>query len=98
MLTDPNISIVVPAYNAQGTLSSCLRAILDLRVSEPYEVILVDDGSTDATAAIAEGFVPAVKLLRQAHKGVAAARNTGVAAARGEVVLFTDPDCEPIPE
>lgn len=97
MQSDPSISIIIPAYNAEATLAECLRAVLDLTLSEPYEVILVDDGSTDATASIARGFAPAVKLLQQAHRGAAAARNTGIAAARGEIILFTDADCEPVP-
>jgi cellulose synthase/poly-beta-1,6-N-acetylglucosamine synthase-like glycosyltransferase len=133
MPNDPRISVVVPAYNAAGTLSGCLQALLQMSLSEPYEVIVVDDGSTDDTARIAEGFVtrdqgsgvrgqarkgtgrpplaherselslapdpwPPVRLLRRAHKGAAAARNAGVEIARGEVILFTDADCEPVPE
>jgi glycosyltransferase involved in cell wall biosynthesis len=97
MPSNPDISIIVPAYNAEGTLAGCLQAILDLRLSEPYEVILVDDGSADGTAAIAERFAPRVKVLRQAHKGAGAARNAGIEIARGDIILFTDADCEPVP-
>jgi glycosyltransferase involved in cell wall biosynthesis len=94
----PHISVVVPAYNAEETLAGCLRALLQLSLSEPYEVIVVDDGSTDSTALIAEGFGLPVRLLRQAHRGAAAARNAGVEIAQGETILFTDADCEPVPE
>jgi hypothetical protein len=72
--------------------------LLDLRLDEPYEVILVDDGSTDETARIAESFRPRVQVLRQSHHGAAAARNAGVRSAQGNVVLFTDADCEPVRE
>jgi len=98
MQSDPHISIIIPAYNAEATLAGCLRAVLGLTLGEPYEVIVVDDGSTDATASFARDFAPAVKLLQQAHTGAAAARNTGIASALGEIILFTDADCEPVPE
>ncbi len=58
----------------------------------------MDDGSTDETARIAESFVPGIQVLRQTHRGAAAARNAGVQSARGSIVLFTDADCEPVRE
>jgi cellulose synthase/poly-beta-1,6-N-acetylglucosamine synthase-like glycosyltransferase len=92
------LSIVVPAYNAANTVAGCIRALLDLCLSEPYEIILVDDGSTDNTAQIVESFGPGVCVLRQPHRGAAAARNAGVQMARGDIILFTDADCEPVRE
>ncbi len=87
-------SVIIPAYNAEQTLPLTLGALRRQTVSaEDYEVIVVDDGSTDATARIAESY--GVRLIRQANQGPAAARNTGVREARGEIVLFTDSDCEP---
>jgi cellulose synthase/poly-beta-1,6-N-acetylglucosamine synthase-like glycosyltransferase len=71
--------------------------IVDGKVVE-WEVIVVDDGSRDATAAIVEAHPLGVRLLRQAHRGAAAARNRGVAAARGQLLLFTDADCRPRPD
>jgi GT2 family glycosyltransferase len=93
----PGVSVVVPAYNSEGTVGACLRALLAQDVSEPYEIIVVDDGSTDRTAEVAEGFGRRVRVLRQANRGAGAARNAGTAAALGEIVLFTDADCEPVP-
>jgi glycosyltransferase involved in cell wall biosynthesis len=90
----PAISVVVPAYNAAATIAECVRVLSEQ--TEPrasYEVIVVDDGSTDATAAIAARC--GATVLRQPNAGPAAARNAGVAAARGSVVLFTDADCAP---
>jgi glycosyltransferase involved in cell wall biosynthesis len=98
MTDGPGVSVVVPAYNAEGTVGACLRALLAQEdASAAYEVILVDDGSTDRTGEIAVGFGPRVRVIRQANRGAGAARNTGTAAARGGIVLFTDADCEPVP-
>lgn len=93
----PGVSIVVPAYNSEGTVGACLRALLGQDLDEPFEIILVDDGSTDRTVEVAEGFGARVRVIRQTNRGAGAARNTGVAGARGDIVLFTDADCEPVP-
>jgi GT2 family glycosyltransferase len=100
MPTPPAASVIIPAYNAAATLAACLDALLAQRLPPempPLEIIVVDDGSRDATPAIAARYAPAVRLLRQANAGPAAARNTGLAAARAPLVLFTDADCEPLP-
>jgi lipopolysaccharide/colanic/teichoic acid biosynthesis glycosyltransferase/GT2 family glycosyltransferase len=91
------ISVVVPAYNAAATLGDCLRALSQqTRDRDSYEVIVVDDGSTDATADVAR--THGVRLVRQANAGPAAARNRGAREARGELLLFTDADCAPAPD
>ncbi len=90
------VSVVVPAHNASATLRRCLCALIMQDIGEPYEIIVVDDGSTDATSSIAKEYSPQVMLMCQPHRGAASARNRGVAAASGEIVLFTDADCEPI--
>jgi cellulose synthase/poly-beta-1,6-N-acetylglucosamine synthase-like glycosyltransferase len=93
--------VIVPAYNAAADLERCLRALAgQLAPPDSFEVIVVDDGSTDDTPRIAESFAkrgggPAFRLVRSPHAGPAAARNRGARAARGEVLLFTDADCEP---
>jgi glycosyltransferase involved in cell wall biosynthesis len=90
----PKISVVIPAYNAAGTLAQCLAALRrQVDVPGPFEVIVVDDGSDDATAEVASRF--GVTLLQQSHAGPAAARNRGIQAAHGELVFFTDADCIP---
>lgn len=94
MPTAAQFSVVVPAYNAGATIASCLEALLRQSVPrERYEVLVVDDGSTDDTAAIVRGFP--VTAIRQENRGPAAARNHGARRARGGIVLFTDADCVP---
>jgi GT2 family glycosyltransferase len=89
--TAPRVSVVVCCYNGAATLRECLESLIGLDYPD-YEVIVVDDGSTDRTADIAAGF-PSVKLLRQANLGLSAARNAGALAATGEIVAYTDADC-----
>lgn len=94
----PRFSVVIPAYNAGDTLECCLQALERQTVPRAaYEVIAVNDGSTDDTAEVVRRH-PQVELLDQANAGPAAARNRGAQAARGEILLFTDADCEPAPD
>ncbi len=91
------ISVVVPAYNAERTLDDCLAALTHQTVERSqYEVIVVDDGSTDGTADIARSYD--VRLIAQANAGPAVARNRGAAESRGNLLLFTDSDCAPAPD
>jgi glycosyltransferase involved in cell wall biosynthesis len=96
-VSDALVSVVVPAYNAAPTLRACLDGLLRQELGEACEIILVDDGSTDATPEIAASYGPRVRVVRQVHRGAAAARNSGIRAASGDIVLFTDADCEPAP-
>jgi len=87
--TAPKVSVVVAACNAARTLGVCLSSLSEL-VYPDYETIVVDDGSTDATAQIAEA--AGVRLVRRDHLGLGAARNAGIDAAQGEIVAFIDAD------
>jgi cellulose synthase/poly-beta-1,6-N-acetylglucosamine synthase-like glycosyltransferase len=90
-------SVIVPAYNEEDTLPRCLAALEAQSVPrDRYEILVVDDGSSDRTAQIAQQH--GVRLIRQPNAGPAAARNRGVQEARGNLVLFTDADCEPAPD
>jgi len=85
----PKASVIVPAYNAAATLGDCLASLRTLNYPN-HETIVVDDGSTDSTAQIAEQ--AGARTIRLEHCGLAAARNAGVEAASGEIVAFIDAD------
>ena len=87
----PFVSVIVCSYNGGRTLAACLDSLSKLTYPD-YEVILVDDGSTDDTAYTATQF-PQVRYIHQSNHGLSHARNTGAAAARGEVLAYTDSDC-----
>jgi glycosyltransferase involved in cell wall biosynthesis len=87
------ISIIIPAYNAEKTIGLTLHSIFAMRIKENFEVIVVDDGSTDKTKEIISGFKE-VKLVSQDRKGPGAARNTAIKIAKGAYVYFLDSDCE----
>jgi GT2 family glycosyltransferase len=91
----PRISVVVCTYNGAATLPECLQGATSVRYPD-YEVIVVDDGSTDASAAIATEHD--VKLIRTPNRGLSAARNAGLAAAEGEIVAYLDDDARPDPD
>src|SRR3989440_637041 len=87
----PFVSVIVCSYNGGHTLAACLDSLGKLNYPN-YEVILVDDGSTDDTAYVAAQF-PSVRYIHQSNHGLSHARNTGAAAAKGEVLAYTDSDC-----
>ncbi len=91
------ISVVVPVRNGAATLPACLQALAQQTLDPAaYEVIVVNDGSTDGTSALVRGY--AVRCVDLPPSGPAAARNHGVALAQGDLVLFTDADCAPAPD
>jgi lipopolysaccharide/colanic/teichoic acid biosynthesis glycosyltransferase/glycosyltransferase involved in cell wall biosynthesis len=91
------LSIIVPAHNAEQTMARCLKALACQTIPQAaYEVIVVDDGSTDRTAEIACQY--GARLAQRPNAGPAAARNRGAEVARGEILLFTDADCAPAPD
>ncbi|MBW4450356.1 MAG: glycosyltransferase [Spirirestis rafaelensis WJT71-NPBG6] len=98
-------SVVIPTYNRQPILEKCLKALevqklsdvetVDVTSFQGYEVVLVDDGSTDATLSWLEANkseFPHVRVFQQNHQGPAAARNLGVEKARGDIIIFIDSD------
>jgi glycosyltransferase involved in cell wall biosynthesis len=85
------VSVVMPAYNAQGTIGGAISSVLSQTYGD-LELVVVDDGSTDRTAAIASAHDGAVRVVQQENRGVAAARNRGIAEAQGELIAFCDSD------
>ena len=90
------LSIIVPVYNARAYLPACLDSALAQDIPrEAYEIVCVDDGSTDGSAGILADYAarhPQIRVLRQENSGVAAARNAGLEAAQGEYIWFVDAD------
>lgn len=94
----PEITVIVPAHNASQTLGRCLSGLEGQRDGPSFELIVVDDGSTDDTARIAESSGVVDPVLRLGGVGPAGARNAGAASATAELLAFLDADCEPTPE
>ncbi|MGH7389413.1 MAG: glycosyltransferase [Candidatus Rokuibacteriota bacterium] len=90
----PRVSVVVCSYNGARTLADCLDGLARLEYPD-YEVIVVDDGSTDATAALARRYE--VRVISTPNRGLSSARNTGLAHASGEIVAYIDDDAWPDP-
>lgn len=90
----PLFSIIVPIYNVEEYLPQCIESVLKQNLQD-YELILIDDGSTDSSSKICEQYskkYSSIKLIHQSNAGLSAARNTGVAAASGEYLIFLDGD------
>ena len=88
----PKVSVIIACYNGAAYLADAIQSVLD-QTYEEFEIIVVDDGSTDNTPAVAGGFDdPRVRYIRQENKGRSNARNTGINASRGRYVAFLDAD------
>ncbi len=87
----PQVSVIIPTYNRAG----CLRGAVDSVLAQEFrgfELIVVDDGSTDETPQLLREYGSSIRVLRQENRGVSAARNAGIAASRGELIAFLDSD------
>jgi len=94
-MSSPLVSVVIPAYNAEATIGACLESVLQC-LYDPFEVIVVDNASTDGTARIISqraAHDTRVRLVSAPVRGRGSARQTGIESARGEIVVMTDADC-----
>lgn len=87
----PKVSVVIPAYNAEAYIVETLESVFSQTYTN-YEVIVVDDGSTDGTLELLRGYVGKIKLVTKANGGPASARNLAIKHARGEFIAFLDSD------
>lgn len=87
----PTVSVITPCYNGTRYLRETIESVL-AQTHSVLEMIVVDDGSTDDSAAVAESFGPPVRVIRQANQGESVARNVGMDAARGDWIAFLDAD------
>ncbi len=90
-MSSPRFSVIIPAYNAAGTLARAIDSVLT-QTWPAFEIIVIDDGSIDATAAVAASYGEKIRYLRQDNAGVSAARNHGARIASGDWLAFLDAD------
>src|SRR5579884_3094177 len=91
MTGSPRVSVVIPLYNCEQHSGEAIASVLR-QTYRDYEIIVVDDGSTDGSAAIVQRFGPAVRYVYQTNAGVSVATNRGVALSNGELIAFLDND------
>ena len=91
MRSGPSVSVVIPVYNGERYLAEAIESAL-AQTHAPFEVIVVDDGSTDAGRRVAEGYAPRVRVVSQPHGGIGAARNRALEEVSGDYVAFLDAD------
>jgi glycosyltransferase involved in cell wall biosynthesis len=94
---DPSVSVIIPTYNRGWAIRAAIDSVL-AQTYRDFDLIVVDDGSTDDTAEILRSYGPDVTVIRQANAGVSAARNTGVRSAKGAFIAFLDSDDRWLPE
>ena len=87
----PYISVIIPTYNEEKYLARCLEAFQKQKTKYLYEILIIDHDSTDRTKAIAKQFQ--TKIINESRRGTAVARQTGIEAASGDIVAFTEADC-----
>ena len=95
--TNPSVSVIIPTFNRGWVLRTAIESVL-VQTWRDFELIVVDDGSTDDTSEILYSYGPAIKVIRQVNAGVSAARNRGVRSAGGGLIAFLDSDDRWLPD
>lgn len=90
-MSKPQVSVIIPVYNGERFIQESISSALGQSIPD-FEVIVINDGSTDNSAAMVQDLFPTVRLINQKNQGAAAARNAGIEVARGEYVAFLDCD------
>lgn len=94
---EPTVSVIIPSYNSAFYLLETLDSVL-LQSYQDFEIILVDDGSTDNTKEVIQPYLKYINYVYQENKGPAPARNTGIRGARGKYIAFNDSDDSWLPQ
>lgn len=94
---NPIVSVVIPTFNRGWILQAAVDSVL-AQTFRDFELIVVDDGSTDDTAEILMSYGPALRVVRQGNAGVSAARNAGIRSAKGALIAFLDSDDRWLPD
>ncbi|MGA7307183.1 MAG: glycosyltransferase family A protein, partial [Rhodothermales bacterium] len=89
-MSEPRLSVIIPVYNAERYVAEAIRSVLDQDYVD-LEIVVVDDGSTDGSASVAQQFKE-IRLIRQENQGPGAGLNTGILNARGDLIAFLDAD------
>lgn len=98
MDNEPRVSVVIPLFNKENWVTRCITSVLGQSLQN-FELIIVDDGSTDSSASIARSFPDdRIRLICKENAGAASARNVGIASAKGEYIAFLDADDEWLPD
>src|SRR6266478_2733302 len=92
----PRVSVIIPIYNGAATIEHALRSVFEQTFTD-FEIVVVDDGSTDDTPSLLAKFEDRITIVRQRNKGLPGARNAGVAASRGELLALIDHDDQWLP-
>jgi len=87
----PEISVIIPVFNAAATVAETIESVLR-QTFEDYEIIVVDDGSTDRTSQVLGRYQDRIQMVRRPNGGISTARNSGVGVSRGEYLAFLDGD------
>ncbi len=90
-MTNPSISVIIPVYNNEKYVAEAIQSVLS-QTFKPYEVIVINDGSTDRSADIAREFEPQIRFWHQSNIGISATRNKGIESASGDYLAFLDAD------
>src|SRR5437762_7674264 len=96
-MSDVLVSVILPVYNRESTIARAIESVL-AQTYRHFELIVVDDGSTDGTARVVESFDSRIRVVAQPHAGAYAARNRGLRSAHGELIAFADSDDAWLPD